>query len=752
MEESFRVGATLALKSNIPEALLRFSEEFERFDRRVKESTEGLGAFTKAISGISRAGRGMERLQVSMERISRAGSGLADLGRAGAALERLGADGKGISRVASAIKRLSQVSLGMAAVSMDDYAQALGRVASHERAMRSVADSVRTLGRGSVGRPMPGDREPSGRASSSARRSGHDVWHNERHAIGDIGMAGVAAGAAGGGGLAFFGRSVGAGMDVMHERAMMLADNRVTEKQADAAIDSAYNATKLAPGTKWSVNAKAILDLKNVTGDLGDAEKSLPAFANYMAVLQAVDRAKGDKGRGGDAAFAGAKAMDILGEMMSEDKDPVTGEWVRHIDPKLLTDRLAKLARVASGTTGRVDTNDYLRFAKTGAIPGALFNDEMKYELLPSMLMTMGASRVGTAFQSLSQVTQGERITDKTYDEMMAAGLADVDTVKTVRNRTTGKLKKIRQHDRFFDEEDMIRNPVLWAEKSQKQMEKRGFDTVDKQIKEIQKFSQRSSYARLLGEILKDLPAIRREQQTIQHQRPDLLAHYMKEDPSYALTQFDAAWEKFMATLGSDMMKPALTVLDLATKGLNKLADWAKENPKLGEIIGTVAGSLFTLAAAIGVLSMGLMIYIPAFKAAKAILSGKAVEAAAEGAGSRSVMRLAPAALGAVGTVGAVAGGMLAAGALAGSMNGPMVDDFGRVIGNWGGTPPPPLAPKQGSSSDPVNVRVVDHDGMSAGVFSSQARRMNRPPDGPTVPNVNLSPGGAYFGSGWAPP
>jgi hypothetical protein len=386
-----------------------------------------------------------------------------------------------------------------------------------------------------------------------------------------------------------------------------------------------------------------------------------------------------------------------------------------------------------------------------------MFNDEMKYELLPAMLLSMGASRVGTAFQSMSQVIHGNRITDKTYDEMVAAGLASTDSVKITKD-AKGKSKRVRQHDQYFDLEDLTHNPVLWSEKAQEQLRLHGFDTTEKQLNELQRLGQRSTYARLLAEMLKDDVAIRNEQKNIQHQRPDLLQHYMKEDPSYQLTQFDAAWEKFQATLGSDIMKPAVAILEATTAALNKLADWAHDNPTIGRVVGEVAGSLFTLASAIGVLSMGLMIYMPAFRAAKALLgAGKGAEAA-EAVGARSVMRLAPA-IG-LGLASTTAGVMLGAGAAAGAMDVPMVDDYGRPIGNWGGGHSGPVAPtatvppqpQTGTRDNPSYMYMLNSRDLITSVPSGMASQMNRPADGPSGANLRLAPAGAWNSSGGLAP
>jgi len=772
MEESFRVGATLALQSNIPEALLRFSQEFERFDRRVKESVDGLGAFTKAVSGLGRAGRGMERLATGMERISRAGSGLADIGRAGAALERLGADGKGISRVASAIKRLSQISLGMAAVSMDDYAQALGRIASHERAMRSVAESVNSLGRAgkAVGAASLAGGSPAVESELEARRRDREIrdgemrYRHSRHHLDDMGQAGVSTGAAAAGGLAFMGRSVEAGMDVLHERAQILADQRVTPADADKAVDAAYAATmtpKGVPnGTKWSTNIKSLRDLKDITGDLPEAEEALPAFARLTAILQAVDRKKGGNG---ESAFAAAKAMEILGEMIDETVDPKTGVISRHLSAPRLNEKINNLASVYSATATRVDMQQYLTFAKTGAIPGMMFSDEFKFQKLPAMLMTLGGFKTGTIFQSLSQLVDGKHITNKSYDAMVKYGLAGPASYTMERDPKTGKMKKVRHNDEIYDVEDIHKDPLKYSEFLKKQLDAHGIHDTTAQLAIIQEIWQRGTVARGIAELVKDTPSVLNMQKNIQNQRPDLLDHYMKQDPSYALTQFDAAWEKFMATLGSDLMRPALWVLDQTTAGLNKLADWAKDN-HTAAVLGAVAGGLFTLTAALGVLSMGLMIYMPAFKAAKSLLGTKAAASAAEGAGARSVLRLAPA-LGAAGAIASVGGLAVGALALGSEYETPQsraaLDAIAKARrqdvmmsvpqdGYGVGVPPPANRLNQGASSGPVPVHVTnDLTGM---ITQGQARRMNRPPDGPTAPNVNLSTGGAYFGSGWAPP
>ena len=360
-------------------------------------------------------------------------------------------------------------------------------------------------------------------------------------------MTGLVASMAGAPVVSLVERALKGGFDVGHLRTVLTSDQRVTPKQADAAVDAAYAASTAAPGTRITENLAALIDLKNVTGSLDEAAKMLPKFAQLSAVLSVMDKRGGGSG---DPAYAAAKAMEIMGQMIEEKTDPKTGKVDREISPELLTQHLAAMSRVAVATNMRVDPAQYLAFAKQARVAGMMLSDEFIYEKLPAWIQTTGGSRVGTALMSMAQVFQGGKLTDKSYEAMAKIGLAAPEGFTSERDPKTGKMRKVRKDGGVFDLDVMRTDPLKYIESAQKRMDAAGIHGTDEQLVALLKASQRSTIAGALAELLKDRVAIEKEQQNIKNTTPDVFTHFASQDPDAKLQQMQAAFDKLMTTLG----------------------------------------------------------------------------------------------------------------------------------------------------------------------------------------------------------
>ncbi|MCW4586291.1 hypothetical protein NO222_03700 [Gluconacetobacter entanii] len=421
--------------------------------------------------------------------------------------------------------------------------------------------------------------------------------------------------------LGFVGNASGRGFttdDLLH---VLASDRRISPAQVHGAYEAAYDATKSAPGTRLNTNLEALIDLTNVTGSLSEAQVALPAFAKMSARLQALDR---EHGGSGDQAYAAAKAMDIMGGMIDEQIDPVTGHVTRSINPALMQSRLDKMTRVAVATNDKVSPNDYLNFAKQARTAGMTLTDDYIYERLPAMLQTIGGDRVGTAMMSMSQLFQGGKLSGKSYDALAEIGLAAQDHVTRERDPLTGRMRTVHHRAGVYDLDVMRHDPLAWVEKAQDRMEKAGIHGTENQVTALMKASQRSTVAGVLGDLLKDMPAILRDQERIRN------TDISKIDSSAAshLNQMTASWDRFMTVTGNANTSNAVALMDKVTGGLNALSDFEHRHPNMARDLTLVGGGLGALGVGLG----AAFLAISPFLALKGLAGRAAGAAGAEGA------------------------------------------------------------------------------------------------------------------------
>lgn len=389
-----------------------------------------------------------------------------------------------------------------------------------------------------------------------------------RHGVHELGFW---SGAAGAGMLRLVGAADARGFTTDTLLSVLGSDNRITPAQIRGAYNAAYDATKSAPGTRLNTNLEALIDLTNVTGNLDEARDALPAFAKMTSRLQAINRQHGGDG---DEAYAAAKAMDIMGGMIDNGK----------INPTLMQDRLDKMTRVAVATNDKVDPKQYLAFAKQARSAGMLLSDEFVYERLPAMMQTIGGSRTGTALMSLSQVYQGDRLTNKSYDALAAIGLAPK------RSGPKGKQGKL------YDVDLMGVDPLSYVQKAEARMDAYGIHGTDAQLRALSNAQQRSTMAGLLADLVKDMPAILRDQERIRH--TDISG--MDKNAAAAVNSLSAAWDKMLTVAGNSNTKDAIAAINAVTNGFNALGDAEKKHPNVARVLTDVAVGIGAIAVASG--------------------------------------------------------------------------------------------------------------------------------------------------------
>ena len=470
----------------------------------------------------------------------------------------------------------------------------------------------------------------------------------------DAMMASIGLGVAGAELLKMGHESLSPAFQVAHLRSMLMTDRRVSGADADRAVDAADAATKSAPGTTVQENLAALLDLKTVIGSLPDAIGAIPQFAQLDQTLRLVATKNGS-----NPSFAAAKAMEILGGMYEEVRNPATGAFDERISPAVMQGHLDAMQRVILATNGRIQPSDYLQYAKTARSAGMQFSDEFTYSELPAILQVLGGQRTGTAFMSLEQLYQGNRLTDKSASALAKIGLFTADPIEGYVDPHTGK-KRTRVSTASLFEKDLLRtDPVKWAADVLSMLQGRGYKTVDAAMGAISDPQQRATVAGLLADLLKDLPSILKEKANITNTPLDAGKQLAATDPTAKLQQLDAAWQNLLTHLGGPLVDPAISLMNKMTDGLDRLSTWAKANPAEAKLLGETAAGLGVVATAVGALGAMLILYLPVFRLMSAL------------SGAGALARGAGAAAGAIPGAGLVGGALRLAGkGLAGGIAG----------------------------------------------------------------------------------
>lgn len=764
MMETYAVGVKLEMTSNVAGILDSLIRDFESFDKLVKASGSGLGQLGRDLRSLGRAGSsvaGIDKMAASLQAAEKAAVGLTTAlrGNAGYANETAKAMQAGARAMETAGRTQRATSgggrggggTGIWTPEMNEaYANAKAENANRDQIYRTQ----RAFAEG-----QEADREQiarTQRVAAEAENARRDAIYRNQRLLADyeqadrtrvarahektmdhgLAMAGMGAGIAGGFLLGGVRHMVTPAIDVARTTDVLAADTRLTPEQVVGALNRARETTQLAPGSTTGENMAAIVDLKNVFGDLSEATKLLPEFARMSTLFQTMDK-KG--GGSGDQAFAAAKAMEILGEMTKERVDD-QGRTVREMDPESGMAHLKMMERVAVATNMRVAPSDYLGLAKQARVAGMNLSDEFTFQKLPALMQVMGGQRAGTALMSMAQVFEGGKLTDKSYDALSAIGLAAPAGQQLIRG-ANGKMKMSHTQTGIYDLDTMRHDPLEWMKGAQGRMDAAGIHGSEAQITALMKASQRSTIAGMFADLLKDMPQILKEQQNIVSTRPDMAEHMAAVDPAAKIKQFEAAMTNLATELGSAGMGDAMKVLDAATAGLNKLGEWAREYPMMGRVAFDAAAGLGAVGTALGTLSGAILLFGPALRMLGMVGGGARVAAA----GAAATGGLGAITAGAGGLPGvAVAGalGVLAVGSNAYTpANNAAIDTLARqrMLSSPANMP---TADGFGPDGRPVTMTgTLNIDGKKAGNFIAQG--MSGPNTGMTGNDIRTGHHGA---------
>ncbi len=460
-------------------------------------------------------------------------------------------------------------------------------------------------------------------------------------------------------------------------------------------IDKAKRAAWANAGKNPNASAidgmKNILELNKATGNLGESIDLLPLFSRAEMAMQSV-KAEGlhSKFTGGTQILNLAKGLEEMGVTTKGDTPEERQANVEKYTNELI--------RTMVASRGLFDGNKL--FAMTNNSGGAAQNWDMRFgtTIAPIIGDIMNHSKLGNADYMSLKSFQGGHITSDAVSALVKYHLAKTGEGGDAYQDTKGNWH-LKANSEFA--KGMDSNLFDWSGGVLDKLKASGYDINDQKFMNgvVNEIGSNKSNSMLMRAVLE--PGTRKQIQKeidLRDKVPNDVAGVLQNsDPVLKLDAMHKKLEDFYTALGEGVAGPAIAGLTKLTAGINALSQAMEAHPDITKYAAGAAGvgglSLFGYGAG---KMLGL---IPGGDAGLGIAATK-LDAAADhlmlvGGGTPSNLlkdaeKVAPGALPALGA-GALAGigvGILAAGGAAGAMKMPMVDEYGRVTGNWGGANP----------------------------------------------------------------
>ncbi|MDR3453819.1 MAG: hypothetical protein P4L96_13665 [Rhodoferax sp.] len=475
-----------------------------------------------------------------------------------------------------------------------------------------------------------------------------------------LGLIGPAMAGIGIAGLALFDKMIKPAENYTSQLVKM---NMAGMKQAEIA-EAVGDAWKLAGQnmtTTATGNLKALLDLRNVTGNMEEARHFLPIMQRMQTVLSA-SKDGGVGGKADDLAFGAMKALDIRGAIN---------------DPAKLGAQADLMTRVIIGTQGRVTPQmfqsvfNYARQAKFA------MSDDFAYKILPTLMLENankgggGGSRgVGPQMAALYRFTNQGFVNKKALPLLGALGLLTGGTIGTTTSgTTTGPLKDagLSASNSFEWFNKVVDDRILPYLKKNHQ------EATDANVLNVINMMTRGNQlaGSILGEYFMKRKNFERDRKLFEGvmSPEDAYKTAMTKDPATARRALSASWENFETSLMMNVAPLVVPALNSLATGLNVLGDWARKYPDLTKSLIISFGALSAAMAIGGTLATVTL----GMKVMSAALGETA------GAGLTGILGKAAAVIGGVGVAGSFG---YAIGSLIYQLTEgtPLMMDFGRDV------------------------------------------------------------------------
>lgn len=579
-----------------------------------------------------------------------------------------------------------------------------------------------------------------------------DTLHARLQSLQKITLLGAAASGAGIFGLGMIGKAIKPAEEYIHQLNIMnmagMKQAEIAEAVGDAWKLAGQNVTTTATG-----NLKALLDLRNVTGDWKEAREFLPIMQRMQTVL-AASKDENVRSHAGDLAFSAMKALDIRGAVN---------------DPESLKRQADLMTRVIIGTQGRVTPEQFQSVMNYSRQAKFSLSDDFLYKYLPVLMLENatkgggggGSKGVGPALAAMYRVTNQGFINRKSIGEWEALG--EVVHGSALKTATPGTVVAPLVDAALARSNPLLFNDLLVEKIRKKYGESVTDDFISSKLTDLYRGNQLA--AGLAVEMFIKRKNFERERRNIEGvmSPEDAYKNAMTKDPATAHRALSAAWENFQTSLTVNVVPVLVPALFKLSRGLNDLGDFARRHPNMTKDLVIGFGAVAGVLAVGGPLITGLAIAKVAFGDVGGVLS-KGAAGTAGGVGG--MLSSVATGLGKIFAVtGAFAAGYGAGSWLNDNVINPGVEKLtgqkGQTLGGWiYDKTHKDYDPNQGSRfvqgkiRQPIEITVVsklnDRE-IARAVTSVQDKEGRRPPTGGSSFDGSMAPRpvGAGAMGGW---
>jgi hypothetical protein len=647
MSESYTVSGRLMMTSNVPEVLAQMVRGFEEADKLINGMRETVGRLTTDFRELSEAGRGgrggLSGLLKQLEKLGTAkigGTIISDMGRMretleGAATAQVemakgametarawreiaaaggGRGGRGGRRGGGAgsdepgspdgwnpASRLAYPNAQWGNANENAKDATRGRLYGDDYALanrqNADGDARYARDRGLADHEQASRNAMFDRDYALANRENNDMLArdraanrsvNQRHGHGMDAALGAQMG--GDAGVGLMEKGFHAYGEVQTNQITAQSDLRVTDAVLAQANKLIGDLQKVYPAL---TQAEGLTLFRNTMGIFGNAGESMEALPGAVKLQQLYQLSPGSRGgTGGSEVQAAEKAGDAMQSFI----DPKTGA----LDRKLYDQWMDFQARSYTAGGGLVDAKGWLAFARTSRSAGISLSPHALEET--QALLEMSPGRTGTALMSAFQVfgASTHHMTQKNAHQWTNAGLID-------------------KKGNLVDKELYQKDPFEWVWKDMlPRLQKMGVDSREKILAWLTDNGQRGTVAGILSDIAIGRTPITNTATKMESQDPNTVDKLVNSDLG-RLAALHAAETNFFVALGRFGEGPGLTVLSRLTDGLNAMATFATNHPKLATDLITIGGGGAIFAKVAGDLAMTIYLGAPLVKGMAAL-------------------------------------------------------------------------------------------------------------------------------------
>lgn len=449
-----------------------------------------------------------------------------------------------------------------------------------------------------------------------------DVLQSKLTALHKLAIGGAGATAAGLMGLGIIGKALKPAEEYTSQLVKMNMAG-MNQVEIAEAVGAAWKLTAQNMTTTATGNLKALLDLRNVTGDWKEAKEFLPIMARMQTVLAASKDGKLSQ-HADDLAFSAMKALDIRGAVN---------------DPERLKAQADLMTRVIIGTQGRVTPEQYQSIFSFARQAKFSLSDDFAYKYLPTLMLENatkgggggGSKGVGPMLAALYRFSNQGFVNRKSLP--LLAELGWLGNGSVLRTSTPGTVVAPLK-----DSQQAAANSFLWAQERFKGIDaylaKHHIANTDANVLQIINQATRGNQlaGSLLGEYYIKKKNFERDRHLMEGvmSPEDAYKAAMTKDPATARRALQASWENFETSMMMNVVPIIVPALNSLSKELNNIGDFARHHPNMTKDLVIGFGALSGVLAVGGSLITGIAITRLAFGG----LSSKvaAVGEAAEGA------------------------------------------------------------------------------------------------------------------------